>query len=148
MKCVVPELYDSITREKVDLTPRKAHKEDAGFDLFTPSSFKIEGGQIAQVDTGVRVQIPDGYVGLILNKSGLNFRANVESSTGVIDAGYTGTICVKLKNLGGETKKFNAGDKISQLVIVQLHPDNKMEVVDELPGTARGNGGFGSTGDR
>lgn len=146
MKCVVPEKFDPITGEKIDLTPRKAHPEDAGFDLFAPEAFKLEGGQFANIDTGVKVQIPEGYAGLIMNKSGLNFRANVESVTGVIDAGYTGTINVKLKNLGGKDKEFAAGDKISQLLVVKLHQDNKMEVVDELPNTARGNGGFGSTG--
>lgn len=132
--------------EKGAYAPKKAHPTDAGFDIYTPKDFTLHGGGVAIIDTGVSVQIPAGYCGLICNKSGLAFKDNIETVLGVVDSGYTGNIKVKLVNHGSFHKFFAEGDKISQLVIVAIHPDSKMEVVDDLPQTERGTGGFGSTG--
>lgn len=139
MKCMVS------SNEK-ELVPRKAHPDDAGFDILTPYAFRIYGGQTISINTTVHVQIPSGYVGLICNKSGLAFKSSIRSETGVIDSGYTGPINVLLTNFGHKDKSFAKGDKISQLVIVPIHPDNKMELVYFMPDTQRGEGGFGSTG--
>lgn len=128
------------------IKPVKAHREDAGFDLFAMKDFTIRGGENAIVDTGVHVEIPMGHCGLILNKSGLSCKNNIESSVGVIDCGYTGSIWVKLKNLGWESYDFHKGEKISQLVIVRIPFIEEMELVESLEETERGDKGFGSSG--
>lgn len=130
--------------------PVRAHEDDAGLDLRAPYPFTVGGctpiggpGK-ATIDTGVHVSIPEGYVGLLTSKSGLNVKANIVG-TGTIDAGYTGSIKVKLYNLGPDPYHFEAGDKIIQLVILPiLTPE--LEQVEELDETDRGGDGFGSTG--
>lgn len=96
------------------------------------------------IDTGVHVAIPAGYVGFLKSKSGLNIVRGL-TSDGTIDAGYTGSIRVKLYNHTGQWAKFDRGDKISQLVILPIITP-EVEVVGELPETERGADGFGSTG--
>ena len=98
----------------------------------------------AIVDTGVHVEIPEGYVGFIKSKSGLNVKHGL-TAEGVIDAHYTGSIRVKIYNHKGSGYLFEAGDKIAQLVILPcLLPE--LELVDSLEETDRGDNGFGSTG--
>ena len=139
--------------------PTRAHSTDAGLDLYAPHAFVVPqssasteetiDGFLAKaghytVDTGVHVAIPAGYVGMIKSKSGLNVKCGIISE-GVIDSGYTGSIRVKLYNLGNEKVLIEEGQKISQLVIMPIiTPD--LELVDSLEDTERGNGGFGSTG--
>ena len=124
--------------------PERAHELDAGYDLRTPEDVTIYGGLNATIDTGVHVQIPDGYVGFLKSKSGLNVKDNI-TGEGVIDAGYTGSIKVKLYNNGNFTKHFYKGDKIIQLVILPIYTP-ELERVDSLEKTDRGANGFGSTG--
>lgn len=126
--------------------PAKAYDNDAGFDLKTPIDFAVPAGGSATVDTGVHMQIPDGYCGLLVSKSGLNVKKSI-TSTGLIDAGYSGSIVVKLYNHDkGREQTFHAGDKISQIVILPLATVDGIEVVAELSDSARGENGFGSTG--
>lgn len=129
--------------------PERAHDLDAGYDLRTPHSFTIPpaddmGDGWKVIDTGVHVAIPEGHVGFIKSKSGLNIIKGL-TSDGTIDAGYTGSIRVKLYNHTAYWVKFKAGDKISQLVILPIITP-EIEVVDSLPETERGADGFGSTG--
>ena len=124
--------------------PKKAHKLDAGFDLQSPHLVIINPNDLVMVDTGVHVEIPSGYVGLLTSKSGLMSKKGV-TSRGTIDSGYTGAIRVTLINHGDRTLKIKAGDKISQLVILPIITP-EIEVVDSLGKTARGSKGFGSTG--
>lgn len=124
--------------------PERAHEADAGYDLRTPIDFDIYGRMNRTIDTGVHVEIPKGYVGFLKSKSGLNVKDNI-TGEGVIDAGYTGSIKVKLYNNGNSTKNFYKGDKIIQLVLLQIYTP-KLERVDSLEETERGNKGFGSTG--
>lgn len=124
--------------------PTKAHEWDAGFDLYTPIDFCVDHNGSAVVDTGVHVQIPAGYVGFLKSKSGLNVKRDLISE-GVIDAGYTGSIVVKLRNTGDMNQFFTEGDKITQLVILPI-PAVELFEVTSLEETERGNGGFGSTG--
>ena len=128
------------------IMPTKAHKSDAGFDLYTPKSFILSAGSSCTVDTGVHIELPEGTVGFLKSKSGLNVNRNVLSGEGVIDAGYTGSIVVKLRYFGDKTQIFNAGDKISQLVILPIYIPQNLEVVTELAETERGDNGFGSSG--
>jgi dUTP pyrophosphatase len=124
--------------------PYKAHPEDAGFDLMA-REYKIVPAQgSATFDTGVHIEIPQGFVGFLKSKSGLNVKRGI-TSEGVIDAGYTGSICVKLYNNTRIPYMVEKGDKISQLVILPICSD-ELEVVDSLNETARGNNGFGSSG--
>lgn len=124
--------------------PEREHPTDAGLDLKTPKNFYLRPKDTVVVDTGVHVQLPHGTCGLMVAKSGLNIKSDI-LSTGLIDEGYTGSIRVKLYNHGAEPYVFNAGDKISQLVVLPVLYE-PVEVVDELDGTERGDNGFGSSG--
>lgn len=130
--------------------PTRAHDLDAGLDLYStrdaviPPRWSGYGGNSVCIDTGVHVEIPAGYVGMLKSKSGLNVKENL-TSEGVIDAGYTGSIVVKLYNHGNKYVEISDGQKISQLVIMPIITP-ELEVVDELENTERGSGGFGSTG--
>ena len=124
--------------------PERAHAADAGYDLRTPVDVHIAPQRWATVKTGVHVQIPEGYVGMLKTKSGINLKKCV-TGEGVIDSGYTGSIKVKLYNHSLIDQDFKAGDKIIQLVILPiLTPE--LEEVDSFPDTERGSNGFGSSG--
>lgn len=129
------------------IMPTRAHSADAGLDLYTPEGFMLLSfGEVDSytVDTGVHMEIPEGYVGMLKSKSGLNVNRGVITE-GVIDAGYTGSIKVKLYNLGEDIQYFQRGDKIAQLVILPIvTPAPKL--VDKFAETERGDNGFGSTG--
>lgn len=131
------------------IMPTRAHSTDAGLDLYSPVNAFVPARCLPEensvcIDTGVHVQIPEGYVGMIKSKSGLNVNNGI-TSEGVIDSGYTGSIVVKLYNHGDRSVKIKAGQKISQLVLLPIiTPD--LELVDDLEATERGSGGFGSTG--
>lgn len=129
--------------------PTRAHPWDAGLDLYAPEGegvFSICpcGGSVT-IDTGIHVEIPEGCVGFIKAKSGLNVKHGL-TCTGVIDSHYTGSIAVKLYNhhpcLRYDVKP---GDKIAQLVILKCELP-ELELVNKLEATDRGDGGFGSTG--
>ena len=124
--------------------PRQAHEFDAGFDLFSPIDTILWGGNTITIDTGVHIALPPGTVGMIKSKSGLNVKHDILSE-GVIDAGYSGSIRVKLYNHSSVGYDIHKGDKISQLVIMPvLYPALKQ--VEALAPTERGSNGFGSTG--
>lgn len=136
--------------------PTKAHATDAGWDLYAKEDFVVPPTEVyglegiwAQVgsakhDTGVHIEIPEGYVGFIKSKSGLNVKKGI-TAEGVIDCGYTGSIIVKLYNHTSCKHEFKKGDKITQLVILPINMDS-LELVDSLEETDRGNNGFGSSG--
>ena len=124
--------------------PERAHEADAGLDLRTPHEVFIPAGSSAVIDTGVHISIPEGYVGMLKSKSGLNVKKNLVSE-GVIDCGYTGSIVCKLYNLGKQGVQIGKGMKITQLVIMPIITP-KLRLVSELQETERGDNGFGSTG--
>lgn len=124
--------------------PERAHDLDAGYDLRSPTRAYVPPYSSATIDTGVHIEIPEGYVGMLKSKSGLNVKHDI-TSEGVIDSGYTGSICVKLYNHGQNAYEVNKGDKISQLVIMPIITP-ALELVECLDSTERGDGGFGSTG--
>ena len=124
--------------------PLRAHDLDAGYDLRTPIDFVLCGTESKIIDTGVHVEIPAGYVGILKSKSGLNAKASI-IGTGTLDAGYTGSIKVVLHKLEKGVSIFQRGDKIIQLVIFPIETP-ELEVVDRLDDTERGANGFGSTG--
>lgn len=124
--------------------PERAHETDAGLDIRSPESFLLPAGKSMKVDSGLHVELPPGTVGMLKSRSGLNVKCGVLSE-GVIDEGYTGSICIKLYNHGENPCFINRGDKISQLVVIPcLRP--VLQLVDQLDETERGGNGFGSTG--
>ena len=133
-----------IKLDKNAFMPERAHDTDAGLDLKTPVDFTVWGHSSAIVDTGVHVQLPHGYFGELLSKSGLNMKHSV-TTTGVIDEGYTGSVVVKVYNHGEDPVFFTKGQKITQLVVIPCVATS-LEVVEDLEETDRGDNGFGSSG--
>jgi dUTP pyrophosphatase len=128
--------------------PTRAHTDDAGYDLRACEAATLPPGGRASVGTGVAVAIPDGHAGLVLPRSGLAARHGIAlvNAPGLIDAGYRGEIRVLLLNTDRETNfEVAPGDRIAQLVVVR-HETPELIEVDSLDETARGVGGFGSTG--
>lgn len=129
--------------------PTRAHPFDAGLDLYAPEGDSVWaippcGGSVV-IDTLTHFQIPEGYTGFIMAKSGLNVNHEL-TCTGVIDAHYTGSVKVKLYNHNPWLRyDVQPGDKIAQLVILKCELP-ELEVVDSLEETDRGACGFGSTG--
>lgn len=137
-----------ITLDTGSFLPERAHRDDAGADLRTPMRTVVRRHDSAVIDTGVHIEIPSGYAGFLKSKSGLNVNHGIISD-GTIDAGYTGSIKVKLYNLSDEDYIFEAGDKITQIVIEKVELPTFKEVKEfSAPAkkSARGSKGFGSTG--
>jgi dUTP pyrophosphatase len=128
--------------------PVQAHEGDAGFDLHAAEAVTIGPGERASVGTGIAVAIPDGQAGLVIPRSGLAARhgISVVNAPGLIDSGYRGEVRVLLLNTDrSEPFAVQPGDRVAQLVIVAVETGG-IEEVSELDETARGVGGFGSTG--
>lgn len=128
--------------------PAYARPGDAGADLVSTEALRLEPGQRALVGTGVRIALPDGYVAFVVPRSGLAARHGITivNSPGTVDAGYRGEIKVSLLNTdASQAYDVAVGDRIAQLIIMPV-PRVRFVAVDELPDSARGEGGFGSTG--
>ncbi|GAV31341.1 deoxyuridine 5'-triphosphate nucleotidohydrolase [Coriobacteriaceae bacterium EMTCatB1] len=128
--------------------PRYAHEGDAGLDLFAAADVTLAPFERALVPTGIAVAIPEGYAGFVQPRSGLAIRLGLGlvNSPGLIDSHYRGEIKVVAVNLDPtEPITIKRGDKVAQLVIQQVARVRLVET-DELDQTARGEGGFGSTG--
>jgi len=128
--------------------PEQAHPGDAGLDLRSVMDVEVKPGERVMVRTGLAVAIPDGHAGLVLPRSGLASKhgLTLSNAPGLIDAGYRGEVVCAVVNLDREeTVRIAKGDRVAQLVIVQV-PEVSPTWVGELPGSTRGEGGFGSTG--
>ena len=128
--------------------PQYAKPGDAGADLSATTGHTLKPGERALVDTGVSLALPDGYVGLVMPRSGLAIKHGISlvNSPGVIDAGYRGEIKVVVINLDPkESFVIEPGDRFAQLVI-QSVARARFHEVEQLPGSDRSDGGFGSTG--
>lgn len=128
--------------------PGYAHPGDAGADLVTTSDVSIAPGERAMVGTGIAIALPAGYAAFIHPRSGLAHRLGVSivNTPGTVDAGYRGEIKVVLVNHDlREPAVFARGDRIAQLVIQRVE-QARFHEVERLPGSARGDGGYGSTG--
>lgn len=124
--------------------PSRAHPTDAGFDLYALRTWKV-GVSPQTCGTGVAVAIPDGYVGILKERSSIRDRGLVLSG-GVIDAGYTGEIMATFHKLDEFSREYEPGEKCCQLLIIPC-PQFEMQEVNELPKSERGEKGFGSTGN-
>jgi dUTP pyrophosphatase len=128
--------------------PAYAHPGDAGADLVTTVDVRLEPGERAMVPTGVAIALPEGYVALVHPRSGLaaRFGVSIVNAPGTVDAGYRGEIKVVLVNLDPrDPVELHRGDRVAQLVLQRVEQARFVEV-DALPGSARGDGGYGSTG--
>ncbi len=128
--------------------PTRAYEHDAGFDLYALEEARLAPGQRASVRTGIAVEIPPGRAGLVLPRSGLAARHGIAlvNAPGLIDSGYRGELRVLLLNTDADAAFLVAGgDRIAQLVLVRVETPELVEV-EELEESARGSGGFGSSG--
>ena len=132
------------------LIPTRAHATDAGLDLRCAHKLGVIllPGQRELVNTGVAVNIPPGYVGLVHPRSGHahKYGITVNNAPGTIDAGYVGNVLVNLINHGSETVALEYGERIAQLLVQRVELP-ELEVVDSLDQTERGTAGHGSTGE-
>ena len=130
-------------------TPTYGSEFAAGADLYALDlgDFTIDPGQTYPVHTGIAVEIPDGYVGLVFARSGLATKRGLApaNKVGVIDSDYRGEIIVALRNESDMPQTVSSGDRVAQMVIVPYLTAEYIEA-DELSDTVRGEGGFGSTG--
>lgn len=128
--------------------PARSHPGDAGVDLVAAEGVDLAPGARAVVPTGIAIALPDGYAAFVHPRSGLAARHGVTivNAPGTVDAGYRGEIRVTLLNTDpAQAVSFQRGDRIAQLVIQRVASPVFHEV-DSLPGSARGENGFGSTG--
>ncbi len=139
----------NVSRVKDGATlPSRAHEGDAGLDLYACEAAHIGPGERWSVGTGIAVEIPEGHAGLVLPRSGLARKHGISlvNSPGLIDSGYRGEVSVLLLNTDpADTFMVEPGDRIAQLVISPVDPAQPVEV-DSLTDSARGEGGFGSSG--
>ena len=128
-------------------TPTRANPGDAGLDLKAEENALLFPGDRQAVETGVSVEIPDGYVGLLCARSGNAARRGlgIVNGVGVIDSGYRGPINAILINHGRDNVTISRGDRIAQLLIVRIETPG-VEIVDNLSDSERGHAGLGSTG--
>ncbi len=130
--------------------PEYAHPGDAGADLTAAESLVLAPGERATVPTGVSIALPDGYVAFVVPRSGLAARHGITivNSPGTVDAGYRGEIRVTMLNTDAEHPfAIEVGDRIAQLIVTPVSRARFIPV-EKLPGSHRGEGGFGSTGMR
>lgn len=127
--------------------PSYAHAGDAGLDLASAEQRVLRPGERAAVATGLAVAVPEGWVGLVHPRSGLSLRdgVTVVNAPGTVDSGYRGELKVLLVNLGDRPVEISRGERVAQLVLQRVGRA-VIEEVDDLEDTARGAGGFGSTG--
>lgn len=141
------EVLISTTSPEVPI-PSYAHPGDAGADITTRVDVELAPGERKTVPTGVCIALPAGYVALVHPRSGLAAKHGVTivNAPGTVDAGYRGEIAVTLLNTDpSETVRLSKGDRIAQLVIQRVERA-AFVTVESLPGSHRGEGGFGSTG--
>jgi dUTP pyrophosphatase len=145
-----PESAVRIELIRTDLAlplPAYAREGDAGLDLAAATAVTLPPGGRHLVPTGLRVAIPEGYAGLVLPRSGLALRSGVTvlNAPGLIDSGYRGEVGVLLVNHGAEPARIEKGERVAQLLIQPIARARLVEVAELAP-SARGAGGFGSTG--
>ena len=129
------------------IIPTKGHPGDAGIDFYAIDDVTFLPRSQARVHTGIAVEIPDGYVGLIWDKSSVSFNMGLKVMGGVIDAGYRGEIIMNLLNVTDKEVMLPKGHKIAQMII-QKFEDCEIEEVETLTNTVRGEGREGSTGHK
>jgi len=132
--------------KKAELTPSRAHPTDAGADLKTENKETIKPGETVMINTGVILEIPKGYCGMIVPRSGLGSKGiRLKSTVGIIDSDYRGELLVALENNGKQPVFIAENERVAQLLIIPVSFPTFVPV-KKLSVTGRGTGGFGSTG--
>jgi len=127
-------------------TPNYAHQDDAGLDIYSAEeNYILKSGERKGFLTGIKMEIPSGYVGLVWDKSGLAVKHGIKTMAGVIDSTYRGELIIILINLGSENYLVEKNTKIAQLLIQKIE-HVEIEEVENLDETKRGENRFGSTG--
>lgn len=124
--------------------PSYAYAGDAAFDLYAREEVALAPGARAQAPTGLALAIPEGYAGLIWDKSGISHRSGIKTLGGVVDSGYRGEVMVGVINLSDEPYTFKRGEKVAQMLVQKIE-QAEFEEVDEFAPTERGDRGFGSS---
>lgn len=140
MNIVKAQLLNSIGK-----LPTRANENDAGFDLYSNIDTIILPKQRKTVSTGIALQMPEHFAGLIWPRSGLSVKQGIDVLAGVIDSGYRGEIMVCLYNTSDSSVVINTGDRIAQIIFQEV-PRVIMEVHESLGSSQRGENGFGSSG--
>lgn len=132
-----------------DLEPRRAHHDDAAFDLRSREDMILETGRSHLVPTGLFIELPISYEAQVRPRSGLALKHDImlTNSPGTVDAGYRGEVGIIMYNAGKEPFHIKRGERIAQMVIAKL-PEVEFSRVDQLSDSKRGSGGFGSTGKK
>ena len=138
----MPSLSCRVSGESI---PKYAHAGDAGADITASEKIAIPPRERTLVSTGVRLEIPEGYVGLIWPRSGLAVKKGIDCGAGVIDSHYRGEVKVLLFNHSDNEFQIEPGDRIAQILIQKVERV-EFHLVDQLNETARSDAGFGSTG--
>jgi dUTP pyrophosphatase len=125
--------------------PRYAKPGDAGMDFYSNEELTILPNERKLVSTGISMAIPEGYVGLIWDKSGIATKHGIKTMAGVIDSGYRGEVKILVHNLSDQVHKIEKNTKVAQMLIQPIECREVIEV-EELDQTERGEEGFGSTG--
>lgn len=124
--------------------PVRKYRSDAGWDLLSPIDVVVPPHSQLDIDTGVHMDIPNHYVGMVKTKSSVIQKRVL--TEGVVDSGYTGSIHVFINNMSDDNFFIKRGQKIAQIVFLLVLDVEEMVQVQNLQNTERGNGGFGSTG--
>ncbi|MBS3127966.1 dUTP diphosphatase [Candidatus Woesearchaeota archaeon] len=132
--------------DKTILLPKYHHEGDAAFDLSSAEEKLLQSMEKAIIKTGLKIAIPEHYVGLIWDRSGLAAKHSLHCLGGVIDSGYRGELCVILINLGKEAFQIERGMRIAQMLIQPVATHAVLEEVEVLDETERQEKGFGSSG--
>ena len=134
---------------EVGIPPVYSTDGSAGLDIFYPyeKELLLPSGESATFDTGLSVEIPNGYVGLMAVRSSIGFKYETQLTTGmsVIDSDFRGTIKVKVRNFGNQSFTIKQGERVAQMIILP-YEQVQLNRVFELEETERGEGGIGSTG--
>ena len=129
------------------ILPEKQHDSDAGYDLYSIEEIILKPNQIYKVKTGIAIQIPNNYGGLVLPRSGLSSKYGISliNTPGLIDPGYRGELLIPLINHSSNEYTINKNERVAQLILIQI-PEVKIEVTSDLDASDRDSKGFGSTG--
>tara|TARA_Y100001956_G_scaffold73316_1_gene79408 strand:+ start:106 stop:540 length:435 start_codon:yes stop_codon:yes gene_type:complete len=129
------------------ILPEKQHDSDAGYDLYSIEEIILKPNQIYKVKTGIAIQIPNNYGGLVLPRSGLSSKYGISliNTPGLIDSGYRGELLIPLINHSSNEYTINKTERVAQLILLEI-PEVKIEVTSDLDESDRESKGFGSTG--
>ena len=150
-------MYLRFAKVRSVTSPSRANPTDAGIDFFVPNDFEageLDPKKSILIPSGIKVEIPFGYMGLFLNKSGIASKKKLLVGAQVVDTYYSGEVHIDLHNVGEDSILISPGDKIIQMTIVPIVPTSLQEVgepelyKDFLLDNTRGEGGFGSTGSK